>query len=117
MLSAGLNAIFEVFTSPTWKVQGIIGQCVGTGKRTSSVSENEIGFGGTCEWTTCMLDDTTTFAIYYDVSSTASAGSSASPQSNPTRITQIVTRYEIGQEKRIRVTTLAHRQVNDVNSP
>lgn len=106
-LRMGLNATIDVITSPTWKVQGVIGQCVGTGKRSSSVAEYEMGLGGTCQWTTCMLDETTTFAIYYDTA--ASAIAEANKDSR--RYTQIVTRYEIGQEIRTRVTTLPHKQL------
>lgn len=104
-LRLGLNATFEVITSPSWKVQGVIGPCIGTGKLSKSVADFEIGLGGTCEWTTCMLDATTTFAIYYDSSPTNSE-----VLRRPMRHTQIVTRYEIGREKRTRVTTLAVAQ-------
>ncbi|KAL7695564.1 protein transport protein Sec23-like protein [Lotmaria passim] len=105
-LKMGLNATFDVITSPTWKVQGVIGPCVGTGKKSTSVAEYEIGLGGTCQWTTCQLDSTTTFAIYFDTTSMP-AGEAAK---NPLRYTQIITRYEIGQETRTRVTTLTLRQ-------
>ncbi|KAG5464492.1 hypothetical protein LSCM1_00682 [Leishmania martiniquensis] len=108
-LKLALNATIDVITSPTWKVQGVIGPCVGTGKMSASVAEYEIGLGGTCQWTTCQLDSTTTFAIYYD---TASAPSGEAAR-NPLRYTQIVTRYEIGQETRTRVTTLTLRQAQN----
>ncbi|KPA81824.1 protein transport protein Sec23-like protein [Leptomonas pyrrhocoris] len=108
-LKMGLNATFDVITSPTWKVQGVIGPCVGTGKRSTSVAEYEIGLGGTCQWTTCQLDSTTTFAIYFD---TAGAPSGEAAK-NPLRYTQIITRYEIGQETHTRVTTLTLRQAQN----
>ncbi|KPI87048.1 protein transport protein Sec23-like protein [Leptomonas seymouri] len=108
-LKLGLNATLDVVTSPTWKVQGVIGPCVGTGKKSSSVSEYEIGLGGTCQWTTCQLDSTATFAIYFDTTSSPS-GEAAK---NPLRYTQIITRYEIGAETRTRVTTLTLRQAQN----
>lgn len=107
-LRMGLNATFDVITSPTWKVLGVIGPCVGTGKKSTSVGEYEIGLGGTCQWTTCMLDDSTTLAIYYD-----SASSPADTSRSANRYTQIITRYEIGNENRTRVTTLVHQQQNN----
>ncbi|GET93748.1 protein transport protein sec23-like protein [Leishmania tarentolae] len=108
-LKLGLNATMDVITSPTWKVQGVIGPCVGTGKMSASVAEYEIGLGGTCQWTTCQLDSTTTFAIYYDTANTQSSEAAK----NPLRYTQIVTRYEMGQEIRTRVTTLTLRQAQN----
>ncbi|CAJ1994053.1 protein transport protein Sec23-like protein [Leishmania donovani] len=108
-LKLGLNATMDVITSPTWKVQGVIGPCVGTGKMSASVAEYEIGLGGTCQWTTCQLDSTTTFAIYYDTASTQSNEAAK----NPLRYTQIVTRYEMGQETHTRVTTLTLRQAQN----
>ncbi|KAG5490811.1 hypothetical protein JKF63_00933 [Porcisia hertigi] len=108
-LNMGLNATMDVITSPTWKVQGVIGPCVGTGKKSASVAEYEIGLGGTCQWTTCQLDSTTTFAIYYDTANTQSTEATKSPL----RYTQIVTKYEMGQETHTRVTTLTLRQAQN----
>lgn len=110
VLKMGLNATMDVVASPSWKVLGVIGPCVGTGKKSSSIGDTEIGLGGTCQWTTCMIDATTTFAIYYDAASSA-AGTASAAQSH--RHTQIITRYEQGSETRVRVTTLAHRQHNN----
>ncbi|CAD2213268.1 protein transport protein SEC23 [Angomonas deanei] len=100
-LMAGFNATFDVITCPTWKVQGVIGECVGTGKKSTSVAESEVGLGGTCQWTSCMIDETTSFAIYYDTV-TGPQGC----ENNQVRYTQIITRYETGFEKRTRVSTL-----------
>lgn len=105
-LKIGLNATMDVITSPTWKVQGVIGPCVGTGKKSTSVADYEIGLGGTCQWTTCQLDATTTFAIYFDTAGIQSGEAAKSAL----RYTQIVTRYEIGWETHTRVTTLTLRQ-------
>ncbi|EPY27777.1 protein transport protein SEC23 [Strigomonas culicis] len=104
-LQMALNATMDVITSPTWKVLGVIGQCVGTGKKSTSVADYEIGLGGTCQWTTCMLDRHSSFAVYFDTAP-------APPSLGPTqmRYVQIITRYEIGAETRTRVSTLTVEQ-------
>ncbi|CCW70059.1 unnamed protein product [Phytomonas sp. Hart1] len=100
-----LNATFDVITSPSWKVLGVIGQCIGTGKKSASVGDHEIGMGGTCQWTTCMLDSHSTFAVYFDTSP-----SQTNAAQKPFRYVQFITRYEQGNQIRTRVTTLAHKQ-------
>ncbi|CCW63237.1 unnamed protein product [Phytomonas sp. EM1] len=107
-LQMRLNATFDVITSPTWKVLGVIGQCIGTGKKSASVGDHEIGMGGTCQWTTCMLDSYSTYAVYFDASP-----SQTDAAKQLFRYTQFITRYEQGNEIRTRVTTLAHRQMNN----
>lgn len=99
-----LNATLDVITSPTWKVAGVIGQCVGTGKKNSSISNKEIGAGGTSQWTTGFVDTNTTYAIYFH------ASSAAGQPIGPFRYAQFITRYERGKEVRIRVTTVCHPQ-------
>lgn len=105
-LQFALNATFDVLTSPTWKVAGVIGQCVGTGKKSNAVSDKEIGAGGTCQWTTGLIDSRTTYAIYFHTASQPGGSGVIAPY----RYTQFVTRYEIGNEVRVRVTTLCHPQ-------
>nr|CCC51712.1 putative protein transport protein Sec23A [Trypanosoma vivax Y486] len=110
-LQMGLNVTMDVLTSPTWKVMGVIGQCVGTGKKSSSVAESEIGMGGTCQWTTCMIDSTTSFAIYFDTMTVAPSD----VQKYPVRYVQLITKYEIGKELRTRVCTMCHRMQSTTN--
>lgn len=45
------NAILEVKTSREIKVSGAIGSCVSL--KGSSVGEQEVGLGGTCQWKFC----------------------------------------------------------------
>lgn len=99
-----LNVTFDVITSPTWKVAGVIGQCIGTGAKSTSVSDKEIGAGGTCQWTSGMMDSYTTYAVYFHASST--------PGVNfiPYRYAQFITRYEVEGAYHTRVLTVCHSQ-------
>jgi protein transport protein SEC23 len=112
-LDMGFNATLDVSTSPTWKVAGVIGQCIGTGKRSASVADSEIGLGGTCQWTTCFVDKRTTFAVYFE---TAVAPPQQAQPGN-SRYVQFVTRYQAHGTDRIRVTTLAHTAMPTTNFP
>ena len=107
VLEAGLNATFDVITSPTWKVAGVIGQCVGTGKKSGNIADVEVGLGGTCQWTSSLLDSASTFAVYFEP---AQAPNNYVPPhaGDNSRYVQFVTRYESGADTRIRVTTLKH---------
>lgn len=131
-----MNASFEVLTSPTWKVAGVIGQCIGAGKTSDMVSDIEIGYGHTQRWITGMIDAYTTYAVYFTIpdssstfslSTAVSVGSSSSLLSFvgvggnkeksiapylsiPYRYVQFITRYELDSEIRVRVTTICHPQ-------
>lgn len=110
-LAMGLNATIEVLTSPSWKVMGAIGQCIGTGKRSNSVAETEVGLGGTCQWTTCYLDTRSTIGFYFE----PAALPANSPASKSMRFVQFVTRYQQGNSDRIRVLTVKHPSIEAVN--
>nr|CCC93887.1 putative protein transport protein Sec23A [Trypanosoma congolense IL3000] len=110
-LKMGLNVTMDIITSPSWKVMGVIGQCVGTGKKSSSVADSEIGMGGTCQWTACMIDSTTNFAIYFDTTSVPEV------MNQSVRCVQFITKYEIGRETRIRVSTMVHQMQQRTSMP
>ncbi|RNF05792.1 protein transport protein Sec23-like protein [Trypanosoma rangeli] len=112
-LKMGLNVTMDVITSATWKVMGVIGQCVGTGKKSSSVADYEVGMGGTCQWTACMMDSTTNFAVYFDT--TSAPPSEAARQA--VRYAQFITKYEIGNEVRTRVCTVTHQVQRSTSMP
>ena len=57
----------ELQTSRELKVQGSIGACVSTNMKGASVSDTEIGMGGTCQWKMCGLYPNTTCGIYFEV--------------------------------------------------
>lgn len=115
--AVGLNVTVDVVTSPTWKVMGVVGPVIGTGRKSSCVAETEVGMGGTCQWTTCAVDPLTTIAVYFEPSAAppttaGSPSSSFGPGPNkPTssyRYVQMVTRYQSYAGTIIRVTTLRH---------
>ena len=66
-MMAGGGAMLEVQTSPDYKVCGAIGHCVSLKKTGPSVSETEIGEGGTYVWALSGVHPTTTIALYFEV--------------------------------------------------
>lgn len=67
-MMAGGGAMLEVQTSPDYKVCGAIGHCVSLKKTGPSVSDTEIGEGGTYVWALSGVHPTTTVALYFEVS-------------------------------------------------
>ena len=57
----------EIKTSRELKVQGCIGACIGTGSKGPSVSDNELGIGGTQQWKMCGMYPNTTYGFYFEV--------------------------------------------------
>ena len=58
---------FYLKTSKELKIQGCIGSCISLGSKSPSVSESELGIGGTCQWKMCGLYPTSTYAFYFEV--------------------------------------------------
>jgi protein transport protein SEC23 len=77
-LMMGFGASLEVITSREFKVSGAIGPCTSLKKASASVSETEIGEGGTCAWSLGAIDPATSVALYFDVAANT-AGSGPSP--------------------------------------
>ncbi len=106
-LLIGFNAITDVVVSRDLKICGLIGAAISTEKRNASVSDTEIGMGGSSQWKTCSLTPRTTHAIYFEV---VGAGP-ASP--NAIGLAQFITYYQHSAgQYRLRVTTVA-RSVQD----
>ena len=61
------NGILEVKISRELKVQGATGPCVSMNVKSPSVSEADIGLGGTCQWKFCTLGTNTTPAIFFEI--------------------------------------------------
>uniref|UniRef100_A0A3Q2PPH8 Protein transport protein SEC23 n=1 Tax=Fundulus heteroclitus TaxID=8078 RepID=A0A3Q2PPH8_FUNHE len=98
------GGVLEVKTSRELKVCGAIGPCVSLHSKGPSVSENEMGIGGTTQWKLCSLDPSTTLAVYLEVVNQHNA---PVPQGGRGAI-QFVTQYQHSNtQKRIRVTTIA----------
>lgn len=108
-MNMGLNANIEVFASREVKICGIIGHCATLNKKSNSIGETEIGIGGTSAWKTCSLDQSSSFAIFFEVSN-----------QNPNAVgqqavIQIQTNYQnTNQQRLLRVTTIS-RKFSDVN--
>ena len=62
-----LNLLCVCQTSRELKVQGCIGSCVSNNLRGTSVSDTELGLGGTSQWKMCGLYPNTTYAFYFEV--------------------------------------------------
>eukprot|EP01117_Protostelium_nocturnum_P001741 TRINITY_DN1214_c0_g1_i1.p1 TRINITY_DN1214_c0_g1~~TRINITY_DN1214_c0_g1_i1.p1 ORF type:complete len:780 (-),score=240.58 TRINITY_DN1214_c0_g1_i1:189-2468(-) len=100
-LNLGFNATIEIMTSRELKVQGAIGHCASANKKGSSVSETELGIGGTTAWKIGALDPSSTLSFFFEV---------ANQQSAPSRggVIQFQTVYQNANgQKVMRVTTLS----------
>lgn len=103
------GASLEIITTKEIKICGAIGPCSSLGKKSTSVSENELGIGGTCAWKMCTLTNKTAIALYFEVTNHHS-----NPiQSGTPFFIQFITRYRHGSgQMRVRVTTAARRWVD-----
>lgn len=103
-LKMGFNAGIEVQTSKELKICGAIGHCTSLNKKGPSVSETEIGVGGTSAWKICSLDPTASVAFYFDV-----VNQPTTPVGRGHRgVLQFLTQYQNSMGQRIlRVTTIA----------
>ncbi|XP_059504481.1 protein transport protein Sec23A isoform X1 [Stegostoma tigrinum] len=98
------GATLELKTTRELKIAGAIGTCVSLNSKGPSVSENELGVGGTCQWKICSLDPCTTMGMYFEVVNQHNA---PIPQGGRGAI-QFVTHYQHSSgQRRIRVTTVA----------
>ncbi|XP_052698712.1 protein transport protein Sec23A-like isoform X1 [Crassostrea angulata] len=100
----GFGATVEVKTSRELKVSGAIGPCVSLGVKGPSVSDTEMGLGGTSQWKMCGLYPNTTLALFFEVVSQHNA---PIPQGGRGYL-QFITQYQHSSgQRRVRVTTLA----------
>jgi len=115
LMTMAFGASLEVLTSKEFKVSGAIGPVASLKKKGPSVSEVEVGKGGTNAWTIGGIDPDTTIAIYFDVSN---PGTSPLPPGKR-RFIQFLTRYQHANgTTRLRATTLCglwHSDPNDHN--
>merc|ERR1711931_157603 len=98
------GATVEIKTSRELRVQGAIGHAVSMNAKGPTVSETEIGIGGTTAWKLCGLNDTATLAFFLEVVNQHQA---PIPQGGRGRI-QFITHYQHSSGlRKVRVTTLA----------
>jgi len=103
-IDMNFNATVEIKTSREVKVCGMIGAGTSLKANSSSVSENEMGVGGTSQWRLPALNSQTSLAFLLEVVNQHNA---PMPQGGK-GVVQFVTRYTHSSgETRIRVTTLA----------
>lgn len=98
------NAALEVKTSRELKVSGAIGSCISMNVKSGSVSDTEIGIGGTCQWKFCGINPSNTVSIFFEIVNQHNA---PIPQGGRGCI-QFITQYQHSSgQKRVRVTTIA----------
>ncbi|XP_071497657.1 protein transport protein Sec23A-like [Diadema antillarum] len=98
------GGVLEVKTSREVKVSGAIGPCVSMDVKGASVSDAEVGMGGTCQWKFCGLYPNSTVALFFEVVNQHNA---PIPQGGRGCV-QFVTQYQHSSgQRRVRVTTLA----------
>lgn len=112
-LQMAFSAALEVLVSRDMRVCGLIGPALSLGKKGPSVSDVEIGLGGTTAWKLCGLSPRTTAALYFEMA--GGVGTIANPGQRG--LVQFVTHYQHASGTvRLRVTTLA-RPILDPSSP
>ncbi|XP_044013279.1 protein transport protein Sec23A isoform X2 [Aphidius gifuensis] len=112
-LKMAFNATLEIKTSREIKVSGAIGPCVSLGTKGPSVSEQEVGLGGTCQWKFCSLTPSTTTALFFEVVNQHAA---PIPQGGRGCI-QFITQYQHSSgQRRIRVTTIVRNWADATTS-
>lgn len=101
-LQMGFGGQIEVIHSREFKTSGAIGPCASLKKGGASVSENEVGVGGTSLWYLGGVDPTTTIAFFFEVTNT---NATPMPQ-HKRRYLQFLTTYQTSTgQQRLRVTT------------
>lgn len=98
------NGTLEVKTCRELKVCGAIGTCTSMGIRSGSVSDQEMGVGGTCQWKFCGINPGTSVALVFEVVNQHGA---PIPQGGRGCL-QFITQYQHSSgQKRVRVTTVS----------
>jgi protein transport protein SEC23 len=113
-LQMGFAATVEVKCSREFKVAGAIGPCSSLKRAGPTVSETEIGIGGTSAWSMGGIDPSSTLAVYFEVTN---ANANPLPE-HKRRFIQFITLYQHSNgRQRMRSTTLCgpwHSDPNDV---
>ncbi|KAJ0981591.1 hypothetical protein J5N97_009846 [Dioscorea zingiberensis] len=105
-LNMHFDATIELVTTKEVKICGALGPCMSLRKKNSSVSEKEIGQGGTNAWKMSTLMNKTCLAFILQINNAHNA--------EPSKVffIQFITRYRHGNGGlRLRVTTAARRWV------
>jgi protein transport protein SEC23 len=112
-LQMAFNGVFEIITSRELKVCGLIGPAISLAKKTTCVSEVEIGIAGTSAWKLCGFNPRTTIGVYLEMA--GGPGTVLNPGQRG--LMQFITHYHAADGTvRLRVTTTA-RPILDSASP
>ena len=110
----GFAAQMECLTSREFKVAGAIGPINSLNKNGPNVAETPIGVGGTNSWSIGGIDSSTTVAVYFEITNSATNPLPAHKR----RFVQFVTKYQHSSGKiRLRTSTLCgpwHSEPNDL---
>uniref|UniRef100_A0A4Q8KD90 Protein transport protein SEC23 n=1 Tax=Deinopis subrufa TaxID=1905329 RepID=A0A4Q8KD90_DEISU len=61
------GAALEIKTSRELKVSGAIGSCISLHSKSNSVSDTEVGIGGTSQWKFCGINPGNTVGIFFEI--------------------------------------------------
>ena len=108
-LVMSFNGELSVLCSREFKVCGAIGNVTSLDRKSASVSETELGVGGTCAWTLGGLDANSTLSLYFEIvnqsaDTTPAAGADGTRQC----YMQFVTKYKHSTGRtHLRVSTIS----------
>ena len=115
-MQMGFGANIQVLHSRDFKISGAVGPCATMGKGGPTVSDSQVGIGGTSQWYMGGIDPNTTMAFFFDVTNTTTAPMPPHKR----RYFQFLTTYLASTGKlRLRVTTTSgmwHSDPNDTIS-
>lgn len=108
-LAIAFNAEMQVLTSKEIKITGALGNVVSLGRKSSHVSSNEVGIGGTCAWRLGALDHTATVGVYLEMTNQAPGKDDATTMPTPQQgYVQVATKYRHSSGRtHLRVSTIA----------
>lgn len=112
-LSMTFNGVLDVMVSKELRINGLIGPAISAQRKLqpNSISDTDIGIGGTHEWKLCGLNPNSTYGLYFEVISSGPVA----PQSRA-HIQFQVSYVNSSGERRLRVTTVA-RPLADPGAP
>ena len=107
-LLMAFNGTLDVKVSRELKVAGLIGHASSAAVKGASVSENEVGIGGTTQYRMSALSPQHTYAVFFDVANTQSL------PPNAQLYIQFITHYQHSlRQYRVRVTTILNILTSD----
>ena len=107
-LLMSFNGELSVFTSREFKVCGAIGNVTSLDRKSPSVSETEMGIGGTSAWTLGGLDGNSTLSLYFEIVNQSAESIPPAADGSRQCYMQFVTKYRHSTGRtHLRVTTIS----------